>query len=66
MYWKTMAAVCLPESGYLQSHIAKSLAPAKFTKKLALQCLGVPFCEDCQRYSKRAKRAVERAKLKET
>ena len=46
-----MAAVCLSESGSLQSHIARSLAPAKFTKKLAVQCLGVPFCEDCQRYS---------------
>ena len=45
-----MVAVCLPESGSLQSHIARSLAPAKFTKKLAVQCVGVPFCEDCQRY----------------
>ena len=50
MYWKMMVAVCLPESGSLQSHIARSLAPAKFTKKLAVQCVGVPFCEDCQRY----------------
>ena len=43
-----MAALCLPQSGSSQSHVAWWLTPTKFTNKFALHLLRPPLYNNCQ------------------